>query len=356
MAATIKDIASRTGLGLATISSYLNGGNVREKNREKIEAAIRDLNFEVNEVARGLKTNRTHTIGVVIPELNNIFCAQIITDMEDILRKRGYATIICDCRTDRELEREAVDFLYRKRVDGIINMPVDTTGVHLKQFASDRKPIVVIDRKLSEIDCDSILVDNRDAAKKAVNILIKNGHRRIGMINGPEDIYTAIERCLGYEAALHEAKIPIDPALVVNSDYTIKGAVAGVESLLDEHSGVTALFAANYEMTVATMIVLNERGIRIPQEMSVIGFDNREFARALHPTLTIITQPTEAIAEQAAHTMLERLEHGDQAPPRERYLLTEVMEGKSVRKLRNAASEANGRDLEKEEGKMHSIL
>ena len=128
MAATIKDIANHTGLGLATISAYLNSGNVREKNRAKIELAIKELNFEVNEVARGLKTNRTHTIGVVIPELNNIFCTEIITGMEDILRKKGYATIVCDCRTDKKLEREAVDFLYRKRVDGIINMPVDSTG------------------------------------------------------------------------------------------------------------------------------------------------------------------------------------------------------------------------------------
>lgn len=333
MAATIKDIANRTGLGLATISSYINGGNVREKNREKIEEAIRELNFEVNEVARGLKTNRTHTIGVVIPELNNIFCTEIITGMEDILRKKGYATIVCDCRTDKGLEREAVDFLYRKRVDGIINMPVDSTGAHLKQFETEKKPIIIIDRKLPQIACDSILVDNRDAAKKAVDILIENGHRHIGMITGPEDIYTARERYLGYESALGEAGIDIDPGLVVHSDYTIRGAVTGVEKLLDAHPEVTALFAANYEMTMGTMIVLNERGISIPNEMSVIGFDNREFARALHPTLTIITQPTEAIAEQAARIILERLETEQPHQNEELYLQTEVMLGKSVKKL-----------------------
>ena len=100
MGATMKDIARVTGLGLATISSYLNGGNVREKNRIKIEAAIDELDFEVNEVARGLKTNRTKTIGIIIPELNNIFCAEIITEVEDVLRNHGYATMICDCRTD----------------------------------------------------------------------------------------------------------------------------------------------------------------------------------------------------------------------------------------------------------------
>ena len=333
MAATIKDIANRTGLGLATISSYLNGGNVREKNREKIEAAINELHFEVNEVARGLKTNRTHTIGVVIPELNNIFCTEIITGMEDILRKKGYATIVCDCRTDKKLEREAVEFLYRKRVDGIINMPVDSTGAHLKQFEIAKKPIVIIDRKLPQIACDSVLVDNRDAAKKAVDILINNGHRHIGLITGPEEIYTAKERYNGYETALSEAGIQIDPGLVVHSDYTIRGAVSGVEKLLDAHPEVTALFAANYEMTMGTMIVLNERGISIPEQMSVIGFDNREFARALHPTLTIITQPTEAIAAQVAETILDRLEQGEQTAPKELYLKTEVMVGKSVKNI-----------------------
>ena len=128
MAATMKDIARRTGLGLATISSYFNGGNVREKNRIKIEEAIQELHYEVNEVARGLKTNATKTIGVVIPELNNTFCAEIITGMEDVLRSHGYATIVCDCRTDKRLERDAVEFLSRKRVDGIIGGNFHSSG------------------------------------------------------------------------------------------------------------------------------------------------------------------------------------------------------------------------------------
>ena len=151
MAATMKDLAKRTGLGLATISSYFNGGNVREKNRKKIEEAIEELHYEVNEVARNLKTNATKTIGVVIPELNNTFCAEIITGMEDILRNHGYATMICDCRTDKKLEQEAVEFLCRKRVDGIINMPVDTEGGHLKAFQKTGKPIVLIDRKIQGV-------------------------------------------------------------------------------------------------------------------------------------------------------------------------------------------------------------
>ena len=186
MAATMKDIARRTGLGLATISSYFNGGNVREKNRIKIEEAIEELHYEVNEVARGLKTNATRTIGVVIPELNNTFCAEIITGMEDVLRSHGYATIVCDCRTDKKLEREAVEFLTRRRVDGIINMPVDEEGNHLKRFQKTGKPIVLIDRKIQGINCDSVLVDNKKAAEDAVRLFYRErtpkywNHRRTG--------------------------------------------------------------------------------------------------------------------------------------------------------------------------------
>ena len=172
MAATMKDIARRTGLGLATISSYFNGGNVREKNRIKIEEAIEELHYEVNEVARGLKTNATRTIGVVIPELDQIFCTQIIIGIEDILRSHGYATIVCDCRTDKKREKDAVDFLMRKRVDGIISMPVDETGSHLKSFYKTGKPVVLIDRKIPGISSDCVLVDNEKAAERAVDLFI----------------------------------------------------------------------------------------------------------------------------------------------------------------------------------------
>lgn len=186
MAATIKDIAKRTGLGLATISSYLNGGNVRDKNKVKIEAAIKELDFEINELARSLKTNCSKTIGVVIAELNNIFCTEIIIEIEDILRNHGYATIVCDCRTDKNLEKEAIEFLYRKRVDGIINIPVNVDGSYLNCFQRSKKPIVLIDRKLNGLDCDCVLVDNMTATKNAVKLLMQNGHTKIGMIGGPE--------------------------------------------------------------------------------------------------------------------------------------------------------------------------
>lgn len=332
MAATMKDIARQTGLGLATISSYFNGGNVREKNRIKIEAAIEELHYEVNEVARGLKTNATKTIGVVIPELNNIFCSEIITGMEDVLRSHGYATIICDCRTNRELEKEAVDFLTRKRVDGIINMPVDVTGSHLEAFQNTGKPIVLIDRRIQGLECDSVLVDNQKAARDAVELLIKNGHRQIGMIGGPRDVFTAQERLKGYCKAHEQAGIPVRESLICHGDYTIQGGVHSLEELVKRNKDMTAVFVANYEMTMGAVIGVNELGIRIPDQLSMIGFDNLQFARACSPKLTIVSQPTQEIGREVSRIILEHLEDRKTAPVSEKFQ-TEIIMGKSVKKI-----------------------
>lgn len=331
MAATIKDIAKETGLGLATISSYLNGGNVREKNRAKIEQAIEKLGFEVNEVARGLKTNRTRMVGVILPELNNIFFAEIITELEDVLRSRGYAVMICDCRTDEKREAEAAEFLKRRRVDGMILIPAGKSGACLQAIREAGKPVVLIDRMLPGVPCDTVLVDNRGAAEDAVNRLLRAGHRRIGMIAGAKSVYTAEERFQGYLRALEKAKVPADASLVVREDDTIRGGSRGLRELAARNPGMTALFISNYEMTLGAMIELHELEIRIPEELSVIGFDNIEFARASIPKLSIVTQPTKELGRCAAELMLKRLEGGSGQTEFETIRLsTGFVEGKSV--------------------------
>lgn len=332
MAATMKDLAKATGLGLATISSYFNGGNVREKNRVKIEQAIEELHFEVNEIARGLKTNRTKVIGIVIPELNSIFCAEVITEVEDTLRNHGYAVMVCDCRTDERREAEAVDFLYHRRVDGLLLMPVGKNGAHLNQFTSSGKPVVLIDRRLEGVDCDCVLVDNQGAAADAVRRLTKAGHRQIGILAGPGEIYTARERLAGYRKGLEEAGITPDPGLTALGDYTISGGLGAMKRLIRENPQMTAVFVSNYEMTMGAVIAVNELGLRIPGDLSVIGFDNLEFARASSPSLSIVSQPTGEIGRQAAALLLDRLE-GMARPGKLVSLSTSFIEGKSVGRM-----------------------
>ena len=331
MAATIKDIAKKTGLGLATISSYLNGGNVREQNRIKIEEAIEELHFEVNEVARGLKTNKTKMIGIIIPELNNIFCAEIITEVEDQLRSHGYATLICDCRTDERREEEAVEFLFHRRVDGLIIMPSGKQGKYLNKFIRAGKPVVLIDRKIKGIECDCVLVDNEGAARDAVERLLGAGHKEVGMIAGPEEIYTAEERYHGYCKAMENAGIPLDENLVVRGDYTIEGGAAAMKELVRRNPDMSAVFVSNYEMTMGAIIEVNELGIEIPGQLSFIGFDNVEFAKASIPKLSIVTQPTEEIAGRVTELMLRRLEKAGAEEEKETVKLkTSFVEGKSV--------------------------
>lgn len=336
MAATMKDIANRTGLGLATISKYLNGGNVREKNRIAIEAAIRELDFTVNEVARGLKTRHTRTIGIVIPELSNVFITSVISAMEDILRQKGYGVLVCDSRTDPVLEQQAVQFLLNKRVDGIVIMPVSGDGASILPAIQMEIPVVLIDRLIEALDgqVDSVSVDNFQASYDSIDYLIQQGHQRIGIIAGPEGIYTSWQRLAGYRAAMEQHHLPVLESMIHFSDYTLQGGYHAAEEFLACAPEATALFVTNYEMTLGTMLFFNEMGIKMPDQVSVIGFDNLELARIVNPKLTIVEQPIRELGIRTAEILLERFAKPEEAAKRNKVVLsTSLQLGDSVKKI-----------------------
>ena len=333
MASTMKDIARETGLGLATISSYLNGGNVREKNRIKIEEAIEKLHYEVNETARGLKTDRTQTIGVVIPELRSSFCAKILSVVEDQMQELGYGMIISDCRTDKDREKKAVEFLLRKRVDILLNIPVDETGAHLLPFLEAGKPVILLDREIPGLGCDVVQADNYEALYLATGLLTGKGHRKIAAVIGPEKIFTTRERRRGFVDACRAAGIAEEEIRLVDGHDTIEGAAEAVRSLLSCEPDLTGLVVTNNAMTIGTMIGLNEMGIAVPDQVSVVGFDNRHFARACRPTLSIVDQPETEMAHQIVRLMKKRLKEGNDGVREKIRLSVHVEEGASVRQL-----------------------
>jgi LacI family transcriptional regulator len=334
MSATIKDIARETGLSIATISKYMNGATLREKNRVAIERAVKKLNYTVNEYARGLKSNKSRTIGVVIPELSNLFVTQIITKMEDILRAQGYSVMICDCHTDEKLECEAVRFLMGKMVDGIVNMPICQDGRHLKPALEKKIPIVLVDRTVDALTglADSVLIDNAAAAKMATSYLLERGHREIGIIIGPEGVFTTTQRLKGYFDAFGARGLTPDEANIQHGDYMLQGGYESMRRLLAEKK-CTAVFVTNYEMTLGAVIAINEAGLKIPEEISVIGFDNMDLSRITHPRLTIVTQPLEQIGAQAAKLLLEHLTGSTPCAPVSISLSTTLQEGASVRRF-----------------------
>jgi len=335
MPSTMKDLARETGLGLATLSKYFNGGTVREKNRLLIEAAVKKLHYVPNEVARSLKTRQSRVIGVVIPELSNAFITSIISSMEDILRKHDYAVIVCDCRSDAKREKEAVEFLMHRQVDGLINMATDTTGAHLKAALSADVPVLLVDRLIDNLrgKVSAVIIDNIHAATQAVRKLTELGHRKIGLVLGSPDLYTTNERLTGYLNALKDAGItPVDE-YIRYGDYTMDGGYQSVQDLLRLRDAPTALFITNFEMTLGGMLALQHNGIRVPEDLSVIGFDKLELFGEIFPDLALIRQPQLSIGREAASLMLDMLSDRDSFAPRIVTLTTELTDGSSIRRL-----------------------
>lgn len=327
----MKDLARATGLGLATISKYINGGNVLEKNKIAIDKAIVELGFTVNEFARGLKTKRSKTIGIVIPELSNVFITSILTVVGDILRSNGYGTLVCDCRTDVAREREAVEFLLSKQVDGIINMPVSRTGEHMLPAVQKSIPVVLLDRMIPELKdrVNAVLVNNTEASAMATNLLLEAGHTNIGIILGPQNIFTSQQRLLGYTQSLIENSLCPEQDNIIYADYSVEGGYEGMKQLLQKE--LTAVFVTNYEMTLGAIMAINELGINIPNDISFIGFDNQQLAKVIKPKLTIVTQPLTEIGKQAANILLRRLSGKEAADPETIVLSTKIEEGDSIK-------------------------
>ncbi|NLJ41755.1 MAG: LacI family transcriptional regulator [Clostridiales bacterium] len=331
----MKDVAKHTGLSIATISKYINGGNVLDKNKKKIEDAIKTLDFRVNELARGLKTNRTMTVGVLILSLENIFFTSIISSVENVLLQYGYSTIICDCRSDLEIEKAKLDFLVSKKVDGIIMVPHGGDVVHIKKALDKNIPIVLIDRMLKNIECDVVISDNINAAYDAVEQFIIRGHRRIGIIAGPKKIYTTEERLKGYVRVHEDYAIGLDGNLIRYGNYDVESGYRILGELMEMDNPPTGIFVTNYEMTLGAIMAVNDKNIIIPDEVSLIGFDNIQMARVVKPPLSIVEQPVKGIGETAANVLLKRLSGENGGIPSIYRLKTEMLIKDSVKTIIN---------------------
>ncbi len=304
-----------------------------EENKIIIEKAIEELGFKVNEIARGLKTNKTMTIGVLIPNLENIFSTSIVSNVENILINNGYSTIICDYKENEALEKEKLQFLVNKMVDGIITIPLGSDMESINSIISKNIPVVLIDRTIKGVNCDVILVDNLNASYNAVEQLIINGHKRIGIICGPQNIFTAQERLTGYLRVHEDYTLEIDKSLIKQGDYQIESGYELLVELLNEPVPPTAVYVTNYEMTLGAIIAINEKNVRIPEELSFIGFDNLHMARIVKPLLSIVVQPMQQIGETAANILLKRLRGDSGNFPSMFRLKTELHLGNSIRNL-----------------------
>ncbi len=331
---TIKDVAERTGLSIATISKYINGGNVLEKNKIVIQNAIDELNFKVNEMARGLKTNKTKTVGIALPDLNNLFFTSIVSKIEDVLVKDGYGTIICDYKQEYELEKKKLDFLVNKSVDAIVLIPSGKEEKEVKEILDNGTPVILIDRLLKGVQCDVVLGDNLNSSYNAVEQLFIMGHRRVGVIVGPKEMYTAEQRLKGYYRVHEDYSLKIDSNLIKYGDYRMDSGYILFKELMTMKNPPTAIYVTNYEMTLGAIMAINEMDIKIPEKLSIIGFDNMDLVKVINPPLSVVVQPMESIGEVTAKLLLKRM-NGDKSNfPSVNRLKADLLVTKSIGKIK----------------------
>lgn len=333
MPATIVDIKEQTGLSLATISKYLNGGNVLPENKVKIEAAIKDLHYEVNEIARGLVTNKTRTIGVIVYSIESLFNGTLLRYIGDRLRKSGYGLLICDSCNDETIEAQNVRFLINKKVDGIIVVPVARSAAFLEPAEKAGLPIVLLDRRLKDAEFDCVKINNRLAAFRAVNTLIANNHKKIAVICSNESIYTGYERYKGYKDAMQQAGYPIPDEYVIMGVHAIEYGYESMKVLLALKDRPTAVFMSNYEITLGAVMAVNELGVLCPEDISMLGFDDLILSHVVKPKMYMVVQPMKEMGEKAVEMLLKRINSKEQELPVEIVMSTIVQEGDSIAKI-----------------------
>lgn len=306
MPATYKDIQKLTGCSLSTISRYFNGEKVKPATRVAIEKAASALDYKMNDFARGLKSRKAMSVGLLIPDLNSAFCTTIMYQVGRFLRERGYGCLVCDCNSDKQTEIEAMSFLLRKTVDGVINIPTDNNPAHLYPARAMGIPIVLIDRAFPAFETDAVVIDNLDAGRRASEFLLSRGHRQVAVTSGPVTLTTMTERKEGFLSAYAQPDASYS-VHVIETDSTIAGGYRAVKTMLDANQGATALFCTNYELTLGAVVAMNELGIRFPDDLSLIGFDNMQLTGIIKPSLALVEQPLERIARSATDLLLERL-------------------------------------------------
>ncbi len=306
--ANIQDVAKRANVSITTVSHIINQTRyVSDELTDRVKKAMEELDYHPNSLARGLRSGKTKTIGLVIPDISNQFFAEISRKIEDKGFEHGYSVILCNTDDDPQKEKSYIDVLLAKKVEGIIFISTVVESNNLEKTMEFGLPIVVVDRDINEINSDIVLVDNSIGGFKATQYLIELGHRRIACIGGPSPITPSAQRAAGYKQALQEAGIPVDPTLLVFGDFRYESGNKAMRELLALPQPPTAVFASNDMMALGAIQAVNDQGMKIPDDMSVIGFDNIPFSQTVYPTLTTMAQPIHEMADLVVELLIERI-------------------------------------------------
>ena len=316
--ATIRDVAKLAGVSVAAVSAVTNNRRgVSRKLAERVQKAVEALDYHPDSLARSLRVRRTKTIGVVMPQIASPFYAEVLRGVETEAKQKDYSILICDSTADAALEQRLVSSLVARRVDGILLASADPQ-FSLHQLLRHRMPVVFFDRLPASCRGPAIMVNNVEGSFEATRYLINLGHRRIAIVTGPMAILTAAERLEGFRNAMGAAGLPIPEGYIRSGEFRLEEGYQCAFEMMKLFPRPTALFATNYEMTLGTFRALRELGIRCPQEVSVMGFDDFvmgadgfSWATMFSPQPTTVAQPSYEIGREALRLLLRRIEKSE---------------------------------------------
>jgi LacI family transcriptional regulator len=331
---SIHDVAALAGVSSTTVSRYLNNsGYVGKTARERIAHAIVELNYIPNSIARSLTSKSTLTIGLLLPDIGNVHWTSVARGAEDEARKNGYNVILCNTDSDSTKLEEYISVLLQRQVDGLIYAPISgAKKTLLELFEPIQKkntPAVIIDVPLPGANVDTILVDSRSGAYQLAELLITMGHRRIAIITGEKNYYTSSERLTGALSALEKAGIKQQKCLIRYTEYDILTSQKAAHELLQLPERPTAFFAANNFIGLGIIRAVREAGLRIPEDISLVCFDDIPQASLIDPFLTVAAQPTYEIGQIASKMLIERMSGVCDTEPRTVVLPVEIIKRRS---------------------------
>ena len=312
---SIKEVARLADVSIATVSRSINNPEkVTEKTRLKVQEAIRRTGYSPNTLAQSFRRGRTNIVMVVLPSVGDPFFTAVMKGIRSAAKAKGYSVLIEETQLNTMTADEIGAMLVSNQTDGIILLAsMSPFGIEIPSATSKRRlPIVIGCETVSPelADLPSVHIDNVAAAKEAANYLISQGHKRIAMIYGEQSSLLTRDREVGYRAAMKQAKLPIEDGWVVEGDLTIAGARKATRNLMNHNRRPTAIFCANDEMAIGCLHEVKSTGFGVPDDVSIIGFDDIRYAEVTDPPLTTISQPAEEIGERVMYRLCRRIDAG----------------------------------------------
>lgn len=314
--ASITDLAKQLNVSVSTVSRALSGHSaISEATVKRVTDLAQELGYHRNSLASGLRRGRSNMLGVVVPHIDGNFFSQVVKGIESAASKAGYHVLICQSNEDVAHERENLEILMNAQVEGIL-VSVSRTTTEFKHFEKVRKrdiPLVFFDRILEGYDVNAVVLDDRTGGYRATRHLLAQGYRRIAHFSGPQQLGIYKQRRQGYEDALREYNLPVEEALIIVGDMTMPAGSTGMRQLLALPQPPDAVFSASDFAAAGALELLQEHGLRVPEDIGLVGFSNEVFSRLTVPKITSIDQHCELMGRSATHLLLQIMQEQHQA-------------------------------------------